>query len=392
MFPIPKPQFADTLEIIEIYRYYDRPVLFACHDSSGQIYLALWSDEDEDAQTETWIFTPVHEGVWQATRDGALELKVAFHSGVANRAYLVSVNWETKTSEFEEVPSSELMPERLPNAGRRLELKLEKRSLELENYARENQVTAADLDLKPANPTTHDIPARLVGGVLQSFQGLLEALLHASMTDAPSRGRIPKDIMEMAKMSVHAFNPGSFSMRLSTTSQDLYSEADKILEQLAAIIKAGDDERKLKEYSSVITRRFSARYSLFLQKLAAGNSNLQMKWVTPEGNRGDAGITVARAASAIRIIREIQEAEENNIDLEEVELIGFNASTKRFEIKDVETETRYSGIAGKEFKHDAQYTINAKYEAELIELIEINEVTYEEKTTYQLRSLKPKLN
>ena len=64
------------LEIIEIYDYYDQPILFACKNAAGHFYFVVAADEDE--QHETWLYVEVSLERLNLIRSGTIDLHDAF--------------------------------------------------------------------------------------------------------------------------------------------------------------------------------------------------------------------------------------------------------------------------------------------------------------------------
>ena len=64
------------LEIVEIYEYYDQPVLFSCKSPAGHLYLAVAADENEEHQT--WLYVGVSAKRLNRIRSGAIDLHDAF--------------------------------------------------------------------------------------------------------------------------------------------------------------------------------------------------------------------------------------------------------------------------------------------------------------------------
>ena len=64
------------LEIVEVYIYYDQPVLFSCKNAAGHLYLVLAADEND--QYETWLYAAVSVERLNHIRSGAIDLHDAF--------------------------------------------------------------------------------------------------------------------------------------------------------------------------------------------------------------------------------------------------------------------------------------------------------------------------
>lgn len=80
------------LSVIEIYEYYDIPSLFSCISSSGNIYLVLSVDEDEDSLT--WFYLPVSSGRLDEIRSGETDLYDAFKKAEDGYLYEVITSYE----------------------------------------------------------------------------------------------------------------------------------------------------------------------------------------------------------------------------------------------------------------------------------------------------------
>ncbi len=149
MFPIPSPDFANGLSIIESYQYFDRPVLFSCKDQLGEIYLSVWVAHDEDTGEETWLFTPVHWGIWQATRSGGIDLHDAFKSSKSGKVYIVTVDWDKHSANSRLMPSHDLDANWLPLIGERLDLIKSDPLLPLNQLSEELNKVVQDIILQP---------------------------------------------------------------------------------------------------------------------------------------------------------------------------------------------------------------------------------------------------
>ncbi len=73
---LPEHTTLGQLEIFEIYEFYDMPVLFACRNKSGHIYLAVWIDET--ANQDTWLYVSLSPQRFMKVRGGEIDLHDAF--------------------------------------------------------------------------------------------------------------------------------------------------------------------------------------------------------------------------------------------------------------------------------------------------------------------------
>ena len=81
-----------NLEIIEIYEYYDQPLLFSCQNAIGQKFLAVLIDETDTV--ETWLYVPVSENRLNEIRSGKIDLHDAFSKAEDNQVYRVCIPYD----------------------------------------------------------------------------------------------------------------------------------------------------------------------------------------------------------------------------------------------------------------------------------------------------------
>ena len=73
---LPESTVLGELKIIEVYEFYIQPALFACRNLAGQMYLAVWVDENEDASR--WLYVAVSPERFLQVRGGKVSLREAF--------------------------------------------------------------------------------------------------------------------------------------------------------------------------------------------------------------------------------------------------------------------------------------------------------------------------
>lgn len=76
MLFLPANTSLGTLEISEVYHYYDCPCLFSCHNTVGDWFLAL--SIDENFLFHRWLYLAVTGDRLQDIKSGNIALKSAF--------------------------------------------------------------------------------------------------------------------------------------------------------------------------------------------------------------------------------------------------------------------------------------------------------------------------
>jgi hypothetical protein len=116
---LPRTRLLGPLGLVEVYEYYDGPRLFACRSAAGQLYLAVWIDEDE--ATETWLYAALSPQRLEQIRGGAIDLHDAFRYAENGSVYRVVVPGTPGISQVDAIECSALAADMLPLPGERLD-------------------------------------------------------------------------------------------------------------------------------------------------------------------------------------------------------------------------------------------------------------------------------
>ena len=111
------------LEIVEVYEYYDQPVLYTCKNDVGHFYLVVAADEDD--QYLTWLCAAVSTGRLNLIRSGAIDLHDAFADPENTHIVQVKVPYSEHASVQVDFVQSNLIPaDILPTPCERLDLEI----------------------------------------------------------------------------------------------------------------------------------------------------------------------------------------------------------------------------------------------------------------------------
>lgn len=110
------------LEIVEVYEYYDQPVLYSCKNASGHFYLVVAAAEDD--QFLTWLCVAVSIKRLNLIRSGTIDLHDAFVCSEDPYAIQVKVPYERHASIQTDFLQLDQIPEEmLPMSGEYLDLR-----------------------------------------------------------------------------------------------------------------------------------------------------------------------------------------------------------------------------------------------------------------------------
>jgi len=133
------------VEIIEVYEFYDEPVLFSCKDRTDLIYLAVQSEHTKDHRT--WILTALSSRRFERLRAGDEDLHAAFAAAERGQVYRTTILLsDGRPPTVEWVAVSDLTAKELPLVGERLE---PRESCALEPEAPQAALPTRILDNRP---------------------------------------------------------------------------------------------------------------------------------------------------------------------------------------------------------------------------------------------------
>lgn len=101
------------LEIVEIYDYYDQPVLFSCKNTDGNLYLVVAADEND--QYETWLYTQVSVDRLNLIESDTIDLHDAFADTEDGSVLQVKFPYDETPPLAELVKSNEISADMLPD-------------------------------------------------------------------------------------------------------------------------------------------------------------------------------------------------------------------------------------------------------------------------------------
>lgn len=390
---LPKSTSLGNLEIIEVYEYYDKPCLFSCQNASGQIFLAVWVDETPDA--DEWIYVAMSSHRFEYIRSGGIDLHDAFLTAEDGFAFGIISSHNDAPAELRIIPCERLDEDLLPMAGEFLTCDTQTLpTLEVKEVARlAIQIKREVLNLTLNFPTIHrtEAPVANLGMILQSLQYLMNAIGQVKTAHKTVLGRIPKKVIEQTQLSVAGTFAGSFGVELVASSQaDFFGDslAGEAINEFIQLVNIGSKAEELRECLLKLQSRSASRYRDLLQSLIDSGTGLRLDWGSPKPNRGgSAELSLFTAKAIITIINQIQSEDPEEYKITG-ELVGANKRTKTYEIRDLGTNTKYSGQILDEAMPDvAIATLGQIYVAVIREVLEILPITGEEKVKYELVSL-----
>ncbi|MDE0013749.1 MAG: hypothetical protein OXU36_21590 [Candidatus Poribacteria bacterium] len=375
------------LEIVEVYEYYDQPVLYSCKNASGHFYLVVAAAEDD--QFLTWLCVAVSIERLNLIRSGKIDLHDAFVNSENPHAIQVRVPYEEETSVQTDFTYSSQIPEdMLPVSGECLDFETEILPVpsNVEKIPKSENQEILNLTLNFAEGPKTQAPIAILSNILGKLQGVIDTI---GMTFLKSE-RI-KDVKRKMQMSLSDVGTGSFVIQVASTEitqLDLqgYSYCGKAIEEFLKLLKAGDNYEQLKELLAPKSK-VAKNYIDFLKSLNGSVTDTEFEWVSPNPNQGGtAYLSAFKMREAIEILEKSHEENLSTFTITGT-LIGAFLRPKTFEIK-TRKKTYKGHIAYEALKTVRNATLNREYTAEIQEVTERSKTTSEiTKTKYRLLSL-----
>ena len=107
--------YIGTTKLIESYSYYDQPVLFACKNEHGHIFIAVCSEETDDS--EIWLYVGLSLKRFEIIRKGGIDLFDTFAQPEDGFIYRVEEHLADISSAVSKIPKELILLESLPAKG-----------------------------------------------------------------------------------------------------------------------------------------------------------------------------------------------------------------------------------------------------------------------------------
>lgn len=142
---LPMSTILGKLRIIEIYEFYNTPVLFACKNKTGHVFLVVWLDETDAA--DVWLYTPISPSRFTMVRRGEIDLHEAFMQPEDEIALQVTVYKDlSRMADITLIPANDLNPDWAPARGEYLKIPEELPRIAWEDVDQRNLTTMRTFD------------------------------------------------------------------------------------------------------------------------------------------------------------------------------------------------------------------------------------------------------
>ena len=374
------------LKIIEVYDYYDQPLLFSCQNVAGHLYLVVAADEND--QHEVWLYAGVSAERLNLIRSGAIDLHDAF-AGPEDGVLLqvIAPYADQSPLRIEPIQPNQISEDMLPMRGERLDLKTQMLPLlgGSEEVAKTRRQEILNLTLNFNRVSKTEAPVAALSKIFGRFQEVINTIGMICVNS----DQLTEDIRNNTEIILLGVGPGSFDIQFaSTETVDMLNHSDfgNAIEEFLKLLEAANNQDELKLLLDRLTSRVAKNYTHFLKSLSESVVDTRFTWKSPNPDRGgSAYLSKPQIQELIEILERFQEGAPLIFNVIG-KLTGAFLSNKTFEIET--TDKIYKGkIAEEAIETVKNATLSQIYTAEIQEITERSETTGETKTKHQLLSL-----
>lgn len=390
---LPQSTHLGKLELIEVYEFYDQPILFSCRNASDAIFMGVFADEDDDF--ETWLYVGVSPQRFKQIRSGAIDLHDAFSEVEDGIIFQIKMPHNEQIPESMPISATQIPDDMLPLSGEFINLEtptLPELDEDIERKSRQIRQEIVSLALYLDGVYKTEAPANALSKILGSLQDTIDAVGESRIEGSNVRGPIPQNIISNMQMSVTGIGPGSFKLELASAElTDAFGESEcgEAIQELVNLLKIGSDPDELRKHLIRLKSRVAHRYVSLLESLTGVVTEVKIVWASPkEGRGGSAYLPATVARETIDIIEQFTDLFESDHNVEGT-LIGVFTDNKTFGIE-AQDGTIFKGkILDEAFSTASSATISNRYIATIREVSSIQRVTEERKTEHYLVDLRP---
>jgi hypothetical protein len=386
---LPEGTILGQLEIIEVYDFYDKPVLFSCKNKSGLIFIVLCVDSSDVA--EIWLYAPMSSYRFQNITYGRVELRNVFIETEDGFVYQVEIPYEDGINVIvKNVGCHEIPDEYLPELGQFIHSGYHP----IEVVSTQKRREIIDFVLQFPDQNIQEAPVGELGLILSSLQETIDAIGQIKFGKLESH-IIPFEVKQKTQVVMSGVFSGSFGMRLegSVYEEDSLGLGESFLGQclkeFIQLINLGANTEELPAKLNVLKKKTAFKYTEFLTALTRiGISKLHIDWASPDQKVQIGEIEQETVSKVLDVIRKTKLRTETEICVN-VKLTQISYSSKTVTLQEVGSKKKYKCLIADSAMKDVE-TISRKvvYVATIQEYAIVSTVLNKEKHEYELLSLK----
>ncbi|MEH2118964.1 DUF6575 domain-containing protein [Nostoc sp.] len=390
---LPERTILGQLEIIEVYDFYDKPVLFSCKNKSGLIFIVLCVDSSEFA--EIWLYASMSSSRFQSVVQGGVELRDIFIYTEDAFVYQVEIPYEDDLNAVvKTVDCNEIQDEYLPGLGQRIQSKDNYDDPNIETVSTQRRREILDFVLQFPEKEIAEAPVGDLGLILYSLQETIDAIGQIKQGKSESH-IIQQEVKQKTQVVMSGVFSGSFGMRLQG---NVYEEDSlglgesflgQCLKEFIQLINLGANTEELPPKLNVLKSKTVFKYTELLKALTRiGISKLHIDWASPGKKVQTGEIELETMFKVLDVIKNTKLRAETEIYVNVI-LTQINYSSRTTTLQEVGSRKKYKCfIADSAIKDVETITKTIVYVATIQDYVILSPVIDKEKHEYELLSLK----
>lgn len=389
---LPERTMLGQLEIIKVYDFYDKPVLFSCKNKSGLIFIVICVDSSDFA--EIWLYAPMSSSRFQSIVQGRVELRDIFIEPEDGFVYQVEIPYEDEVNVIvKTVDCNEIPDEYLPELGQVIQYDDSNEYSNIETVSTQKRREILDFVLQFPDKKTTEAPVGELGLILYSLQETIDAIGQIKLGKSESH-IIQPEVKQKTEVVMSDVFSGSFGMRLEGT---VYEEDNlglgesflgQCLKEFIQLINVGANAEELPAKLNILKKKTAFKYTEFLKGLTKiGISKLHINWASP-GTKVQMGeIELETVFKVLDVIKHTKIKSETEIYVN-VKLIQINYNTRTTTLQEVGSRKKYKCLITDSAIQDVESISKISvYVATIQDYVILSPVVDKEKHEYELLSL-----
>ncbi len=389
------------LDIVEIYEYCDRPLLFSCKNKVSQLYVAFFAKNTPD--DETWLYVEISPARHKDIRSGKIDFHKVFAEPEMERIFKAMIPHDVNNSVNSKcVDPSELLNEISPLVDVCI-TDINQPLFYEADISEPEAISDRPYHIIKFGDKTHsgEVQAISLANVISCYQRTINTIRAKNQ----EYKKLPQLIKDSMQFYTFAFQKGSFEIYLTQKKREEEEQAeqtflfDEILpdydllsqetatSELFRLLQSKDNKSDLREVLLGLGTQVTEKYKDLCISFRRLQTGITLSSVSPTTNIDSSVFLTQKEICSVVDILKVMEDERKEECVIEGELKGLWLKNNRFQI-----EGQNKTITGHILKNPSykitSATINGRYEARIQEIEKKNEITGKvAKTEYILLDL-----
>ena len=281
-----------NLQTLEVFEYYDSPILYSAITKTGQIYLAWMISTGH--QTTSWYYVELSPDRYRSIRSGNISIRDAFRGAESGLIINCVVNDDSSLTIA--IKDAKTLPEdKLPSENERLSLTetwLPRQTVSTTQSAQSLNRQVLDIFLNSGDDHSH-VSVDRIGSILVNVQAITDAL---ACDQSQSVYRIPEYLRGRNRLYPTAIFSGSFGVRIITDDESELTVRDDehALFRLVRLLDESKDLETLGNAFKNLNLLTRSRFLRFLRGLSEHELSIGLDWANRQGHVARTSIQLTR--------------------------------------------------------------------------------------------------